>query len=106
MKSDNTWYGFPSSTTNVDDGNFHFLTGVYDGTTIRIYVDGILSASQAIGAHTLNVTSTNLEIASCAGGPNCDTSGEMWKGLIDDVRVYDRALSAAEIVIDMQNPIS
>jgi hypothetical protein len=105
VKSGNSWLGFSSSTTSVDDGSFHFLTGVYDGATVRIYVDGVQQASQNIGARTLNSPTTNLEFASCIGGPNCHVSGEMWSGIIDDVRVYNRALSASEILTDMSTPV-
>ena len=106
VKAGGTWYGFPSSITSVDDGAFHFLTGVYDGTTLYVYVDGVLEGSQNIGGLTLNSPVSNLEIASCVGGSDCDVSGEMWQGLIDDVRIYNRALSAAEIVSDMNAPVS
>ncbi len=105
VKSGNNWSGFRSSTTSVDDGQYHFVTGVYDGTTVKVYVDGVLESSQNVPSRTLNAPTTNLQIASCVGGPNCDSSGEMWQGLIDDVRVYDRALTATEIVIDMQNSV-
>jgi len=105
VKSGGSWYGFPSSVTSVDDGTFHYLTGVYDGTTVRIYVDGILEGSQDVGSLTLNTSLTNLEIASCAGGPECHPSGEMWGGVIDEVRIYDRALSQAEIQANMITPV-
>jgi hypothetical protein len=105
VKSGSAWYGFPASTTNVDDGNFHFLTGVYDGNTLRVYVDGIQQGSQNIGNLTLNAPSANLEIGSCIGGPDCSASGEMWSGIVDDVRIYNRALSPAEIQADMNNSI-
>ena len=101
VKSGGSWYSSPFSIRSVDDGKFHFLTGVYDGTTLRIYVDGVQEGSHNIGGLTLNAPLTNLEVASCAGGPDCDPSGEMWSGVIDDVRVYNRALSQAEIQADM-----
>ena len=105
LKSGDSWYSSPFSITSVDDGKFHFLTGVYDGTTLRIYVDGVQEGSHNIGGLTLNASLTNLEVASCAGGPDCDPSGEMWSGVIDDVRVYNRALSQGEIQADMITPV-
>jgi len=104
VKSGSTWYGFPASTTDVDDETFHFLTGVYDGTSLRIYVDGVQHDSQDVGALTLNASPTNLQISGCVDGPDCDASGEMWSGTIDNVRIYNRALSPAEIEADMNNP--
>ena len=106
VKAGNNWYGFPGSSTSVDDGNFHFLAGVYDGTTIRVYVDGIQEASQNIGTRILNSPVTNLEFAGCTGGPDCHVSGELWHGIIDDIRVYDRALSQSEVQIDRDMPVA
>jgi len=105
VKAAGVWWGFPASTTSVDDGAFHFLTGVYDGTTLRIYVDGVQESSQYVGGLTLDAPATNLEIASCSGGPDCDASGEMWQGVIAEVRLYNRALSQAEIQRDMVTPV-
>jgi chitodextrinase len=105
VKSGNNWFGFPASTTSVDDGSFHYVTGVYDGSAMKVYVDGNLENSQNVGALTLGAPSTALQVASCAGGPNCDASGEMWQGTVDDVRVYNVALTAAQIVTDMNTPV-
>src|SRR4029077_13007189 len=106
VKSGNVWYGLPTSTTIVDDGNYHFLTGVYDGNSLLVYVDGVLEGSQVIGNLTLNNVATALEIGGCTGGPDCDASGELWRGVIDNVRVYDRALSQSEIQADRNTPIT
>jgi hypothetical protein len=38
-------------------------------------------------------------------GGNASSTGEFFQGLIDEVRVYNRALSAAEIVTDMNTAI-
>jgi chitodextrinase len=106
VKTGNNWLGFPTSATTVDDGQFHFLTGVFDGQVVYIYVDGVLEASKNIGRRTLNTNAVALTIASCIGGPNCDSSGEMWRGVVDDVRVYNRALSLAEIQADRVTPVA
>ncbi len=75
-----------------------FLTGTYDGTTMRLYVNGTLVASKS-KTGTVGKTADPLHL----GG---DWDGEMFAGLIDNVRVYNRALSAAEIGSDMNTPIS
>jgi hypothetical protein len=76
-----------------------FVVGTYDGATLRLYVNGTQVSSQAkTGA--LQVTATPLRI----GG---DTySGEFFRGLIDNLRIYNRALSATEIQQDMVTPVS
>jgi hypothetical protein len=70
-----------------------FLAGTYDGATMKLYVNGTLVASRTMAGSI--VTSTNpLRI----GG---DWSGEMFTGVIDNVRIYNQALSASEISTDM-----
>jgi hypothetical protein len=75
-----------------------FLAATYDGTTMRLYVNGSQVATRSqTGAIT--TTTDPLRI----GG---DWSGEMFTGLIDNVRIYNRALSASDITSDMNTPIS
>ena len=81
--------GWLHGTTRVDDGEWHFVVGTFDGTIARIYVDGVLDAAEE---RTPNLASTvNLYVGS-------NTNGEqVFEGIIDEVRVYNRALSADEI---------
>ncbi len=75
------------------------LAVTYDGTTMRLYVNGVLTAAQP---QTGSVTTTARPFRI---GGNGVWSDEFFSGLIDDVRVYSRALSAAEIQTDMNTPI-
>jgi hypothetical protein len=70
-----------------------FLTATYDGTTLRTYVNGTQVASKAVSGNIVT-TSNPLRI----GG---DWSAEMFTGLIDNVRIYNKALTAAQIQTDM-----
>ncbi len=74
------------------------LATTFDGATVRLYVNGALVTSQA-QASTLSVTTGTLQI----GGDGYP--GEFFAGLIDEVRVYSRALSAAEIQTDMNTAV-
>jgi hypothetical protein len=74
------------------------LAGTYDGATLRLYVNGALAESQAAGGAIS--TSTG---ALWIGGNS--VWSEWFQGLIDDVRVYNRALTGAEIQADMQTPV-
>ena len=82
-------FGTAKLTTNT----WAFLTETYDGSTLRLYVNGTQVASTAhTGAIT---TSTNpLQI----GGDSL--YGQYFAGLIDNVRVYNVALTAAQIQTD------
>ncbi len=61
----------------------------YDGSIVRLYVDGREDGS---GARALN-TILDGDGLTIGLRPGCCR----WQGIIDDVQVYDRALAAAEI---------
>jgi regulation of enolase protein 1 (concanavalin A-like superfamily) len=75
----------------VADNQWHHVAGVYDGTQGIIYIDGVLDAAQAATGQ-INASDFNLYI-----GENEQATGRYWNGLIDDVRLYNRALSQTEI---------
>ena len=71
----------------------------YNGTTLRLYVNGVLAASQA-RTGSIQASSSPLWI----GGNS--PYGEYFQGLIDEIRIYNRALTQAEIQADMAAPIA
>jgi len=80
-----------TSGSAINDGAWHHIAGVYDGTTSYIYVDGVL-ANSATRTNNLSRGTDNFDI-----GINY-ARAIYFNGSIDDVRVYNRALSAAEIL--------
>jgi len=74
------------------------LATTYDGANQRLYINGVLVATKA---QTGAIAAANQPLR--IGGNN--VSGEFFQGLIDEVRIYNRALSAAEITADMTTPI-
>jgi methionine-rich copper-binding protein CopC len=86
------------STANLQTGVWSHLAATYDGSNLKLYVNGNVVGS--IGATGLLSTSTG---ALRIGGNS--VWGEFFSGLIDDVRVYNRALNQAEIRSDMSSPI-
>jgi hypothetical protein len=71
----------------------------HDGTTLRLYMNGVQTASQT-GVGGIQTNDNPLRI----GGNS--PYGEFFQGLIDEVRVYNRALSQSEIQIDMDTPVA
>ncbi len=70
----------------------------YDNAALKLFVNGTQVASRTtIGA--IQATDSPLWI----GGNN--PYGEFFQGLIDEVRVYDRGLTQADIQADMNAPI-
>jgi beta-lactam-binding protein with PASTA domain len=74
------------------------LATTYDGANQRFYVNGVLVATKP---QTGTIAAANQPLR--IGGNN--SSGEFFKGFIDEVRVYNRALAAAEIATDMTTPV-
>ena len=82
-------YGDDLDVANFWDNNWHFIALTYDGTTANLYADGNLVASGA--------KSWNLVPGSCYIGEQVNNASEYFNGSIDDVRIYNRVLSATEI---------
>jgi len=75
-------------------GSWHLVTGTWDGSTMTLYVDGKSVASGGRSG-TISVTGDPLVIG--AKNTGASVSSDNFKGLLEDVRVYNRALSAAEV---------
>jgi len=74
----------------VTSGRWHHVVGTYDGTTARLYYDGKLVGQIETRINT--VLNGTFHI-----GANIDEHHRDYLGMIDDVAVYDRAISADEI---------
>ena len=85
-------YRVDSTTSYPTDGNtWVHVAGTYDGTTVRLYYNGVSENPEA-ASFSLLANAYPLSI-----GVNGDLTQYFFGGAIDDVRVYNRALSAAEI---------
>lgn len=80
------------ATTPLQLGKWHHLAMTYDGSNLRLYVDGIEKGSKAIGKPR-RPGNTSLRIGARQDGYK--TSG--FRGMIDEVRIEKRALKAEEI---------
>ena len=74
------------------------VAGTYDGATLRLFVNGTLAASQAVSGN-LTTSTGAMRIGGNSIWP------EWFTGLIDEIRVYNRALSATEIQTDMAKSV-
>lgn len=83
-----------TSTSPLTIATWHYLVGTYDGAMGRVYVDGVLSFQDAVTA-PLAYTSHAVDIGcDDNGGSNSD---QVYSGILDDVQIYDRALTDTEI---------
>jgi hypothetical protein len=88
---DGGWYTANVRVDSSFNGEWHHVLGTYDGLEVKTYVDGVLGATNA-HAGTIEVQTHNLTIAI-----NSEETDRYYDGLIDEVKIYNRALSEGEI---------
>ncbi len=76
-------------------GEWTHLAATYDGSMMKVYYNGIVAGEQA-STGQLGVSDGTLTI-----GTKHETApaGDEYNGMLDDVRIYNRALSASEIMV-------
>jgi hypothetical protein len=80
-------------TTKVDDGQWHHIIAIYEyNEAMYLYVDGAIDGFSPTGGN-INISEHDL----CIG---CNFGGGLreWNGEIDDVRIYNRAITDEEIL--------
>ncbi len=88
-----TWVASPDAGTGVWDGNWHHVAGTYDGSAVKLYVDGELVAGAGSTTSDIEYEGTgNLFIGAYTTASYC------FSGTIDEVRIWDGALTADEIL--------
>ncbi|MDD4712945.1 MAG: right-handed parallel beta-helix repeat-containing protein [Bacteroidales bacterium] len=84
-----------STTDTIIRDVWTYITATFDGTTMKIYLNGALNTSVAAGFSTIFVPTGDIHIG------NWQTTATTWelpfKGAIDEVKIYDNALSISEI---------
>ena len=71
--------------------SWHHIAGTYDGSEVIVYIDGFETASVSYGGWEIKSSSKPLYIGQWYA------FGERFDGVIDEVYIYDRALSENEI---------
>lgn len=102
VKNTSSFYNFQIRTsTDLASGvlsdsiattNWTHLVGVYDGSTVRLYVNGILQSTITSAVGVLNTGGTLVyNIARST------TTFQFWNGQIQLIRLYNRGISNAEV---------
>ncbi len=83
-----------ASTASVPSLNsWHHYVGTFDGTVVKLYIDGVEAAS----TNYTGVFSARTPLRFGAANSIVDPD-RAWNGMIDEVRIYNRALSSTEIL--------
>jgi hypothetical protein len=96
-----SWNSIKTTGVNVLDGAWHHIVGQKTSTALQIYVDGISKASTPNTGTIAYTRGTDLFIGRHGDG----VDNYNFNGIIDDIRIYNRALSNQE-VLDLYNNAS
>ena len=85
--------------TVVIDGQWYHVTAMRQGTTISVYVNGVLDGTNTVPSAGYNLSGTSQHDALIGAMTAHDTGGliKYYIGVIDDVRVYSQALTPDEL---------
>jgi hypothetical protein len=87
------WSNCYGNATNYLDGAWHHLAGVTTAAGMTVYFDGVQVCTNTTGANVAYAIGTDFWV----GRHGAAKTGFDFEGNIDEVRVYTRGLSAAEI---------
>ena len=91
-----------NGTTAVIDNEWHFIAGTFGDKTLRMYVDGRTEAeAQSVGSVDINPNDRPIMV----GGETSSNGGQQYLGSIDEVAMYNRELSADEVMAIFQNGV-
>jgi fibronectin type 3 domain-containing protein len=94
-----------SGTTEIQDGVWYHAAATYDGTTWRLYLNGVLDRAPL----TIGQPVRSDSIQHAALGAAMNSSGVpigAFDGVLDEARIWDNARSAAQIQAAMTGPIA
>src|ERR671913_541208 len=90
---------FVSSQGKYNDGLWHYVLLTYDNQVLRLYIDGVMAGSKI----TSGVTPDNSGDKEFAIGGDSSIDDRFFKGDLDDIKVWNRALSTEEISNGFKN---
>jgi hypothetical protein len=86
------------STVFVPTGLWVHVAATWDTGTVKLYINGTLDSSEPNTIGTVKVSSGRFIVGAQTSTPFNPTDGHRgFDGIIDEVQIYDRALSATEV---------
>lgn len=93
-----------SGVTPITDNTWHHAAATFDGTTVRLYLDGKLESSLVPGALPRSDTTQQAALGTMI--TTTGTANGFFQGVIDEARVWNRALTQTEILTNINHQIT
>lgn len=100
------FYEINSISSGINDGNWHFLTAVRRSNGLELYVDGKLIQSNPRSNINPPIDVNNRLSLMIGNVEQVQEQFRQFTGNLDEVRVWNRALSATEIAANMNKPLA
>jgi hypothetical protein len=90
---------FVTSTSAVNDGQWHFAVGIWDAGKSSLYIDGVLQGKATTPSPLVFEHRASFQIGHQEnnGAPHARDAFYYFTGTIDEVMIFDRALSESEV---------
>lgn len=101
-------YAHVYSVTPVSSlkGQWHMITGTFDGNCSKVYIDGVCESTNYIGTGLTMMYGSTARLCIAAEANSTSPEATTYVGSISDVRIYGTALSADDIMDLYNRPIS
>ncbi len=81
----------------AEEGQWYHLMTVYDGEELKYFIDGVISSSVEVTGNLERTYFATTDYTVKLGGNGSLRSDSFLNGVLDDVRIYDRALTDREV---------
>jgi len=88
------------ATKAFSTSGWYHITGVWNGSTVEVYIDGVASGSP-VSATSMNTGTVDMAIGALWDSGGASPSLGFWNGKIDEVAIFDYALSERQIKQDI-----
>lgn len=94
-----SWAEMTSASTVLSLNTWQHIAGTYDGSMMRIYVNGVATDSMAVAVSIANASTVNLWLGAHP------TYGRQYQGIMDEVRIWSSCRTSAEINANLNSEI-
>ena len=88
---------YAGGNTTISTGQWYNFSGTWNGSIILVYINGVAESTTQTGVTSIGDPTTNMTIG-CLHNTDGSIPNGLWNGNIGPVHIYNRALSANEVL--------